>query len=166
MLFPAPSYEERDKNEGMGAPRPSQKSEGASGLVGLLVSLVVLGGLAALVLTALPGSGTKPNRRGSATSGPIAGVSVPQVPAQVSPAASKQACLADYSGLQEAVSEYQLQHGSVPTSVTQLAGYFRGTISTSGFSLTVDPGRPGRLQVQTPGHPASDGNGNCSYAGP
>ena len=150
----------------MGATRTSEQIERGSGLVALLVTLVVLGGLAGVVLTSLPGSGTNPPRGGSDASGSILGVSTPRVPAEVSPAASQQACLANYSALQEAVSEYQVEHGSLPTSVTQLSAYFHGSLSTSRFSLAIDPGRPGQVQVQTPGHPTSDGNGNCAFAGP
>lgn len=131
------------------------------GLVGMLLTLLVLGGLAAIVLVAVPGSGTTsshmtipslPHQSGQQSSGPIS-------------AAAQQACQANYIALQQAISLFQAEHGSLPTSAAELQTYLRGTVSTPQFTLTIDPTRPGQIAVQTAGHPASDGESNCRYAG-
>ena len=138
-----------------------QRSQQGYGAVGLLVTVVVLGGLAAVVLTALPGSGTK-SPHGATPSLP--GLATQQPQAQIS-AAAQEACKANYAALEQAVSFYQAQHGSLPTTIAELQTYFHGTLSTPQFTLTIDPIRPGQIQVQTGKHAASDGNSNCRYAG-
>ena len=131
------------------------------GAVGLLVTLLVLGGLAAVVLTALPSSTTKSPRGGTLS---LPGLATQQPGAQIS-AAAQQACQANYAALEQAVSFYQVQHGSLPTTVAELQTYFRGTLSTPQYTLTIDAIHAGQIEVETSGHPASDGNGNCRYAG-
>jgi type II secretory pathway pseudopilin PulG len=130
------------------------------GLAGLLVALLVLGGLAAVVLVALPDWGTG---RTSGSKGPIPSIANQPAQAQIA-AAAQQACFANYDALQQAISVYQVEHGSLPTSTAEVQANFRGSLSTPEFNLGIDPARPGQIQVQTNGHPASDGNGNCRYA--
>ena len=120
-----------------------------------------MSGLAAFLLTSLPDSGTGLPRGASSL---LPKAATPQVQGELN-AASEQACLSNYDALQTAVSEYQIEHGALPTQVGQLQPYFRGTLATSGFTLSIDPVRPGQLEVQTPGHPAAHGNDNCRYVG-
>lgn len=121
---------------------------------------MVLGGLAAVVLLSLPG-GSPTSHRGPASSGQ--GLSASSPATQLS-AAAQQACLADFQTLSDAMTEYQVEHGVLPASVAQLQPLVRGSLSSGGFSLLIDPAHPGRLEVQTPGHPATAGSGNCRYA--
>jgi hypothetical protein len=130
------------------------------GLVGLLMALLLLGGLAAVVVTALPDSGTN-SRHGTTSSLP--GLVTQHPEAQIS-AAAQAACQANYAALEEAVAVYQAQHGALPSSVAKVQSYFRGSLSTPEFTLTIDPSHPGQVEVRTNGHPASDGDGNCRYA--
>jgi type II secretory pathway pseudopilin PulG len=130
------------------------------GLTGVLVTLLILGGLAAAVLTTVPGADTGSSRRRPAS---LPGL-VTQPPSGQISAAAQQACEANYAALQQAISVYQVEHGSLPTSVAEVQTYFRGSLSTPQYSLSMDPNRPGQIQVQTSGRSASDGNGNCRYA--
>lgn len=136
--------------------------DAGQGLLALLAGLLVVGGLAAYLLTAIPDSGTGLPR---GTSSSLSKASTPQVQGELN-AASEQACISNYEALQTAVSEYQVERGALPTQAIQLQPYFRGTLTTPAFTLSIDPVRPGQLEVQTPGHAASDGNANCRYAGP
>ncbi len=130
------------------------------GLVAVLVTVVVLGGLAAAVVTSLPGGGSGTGRSGPGTTG----LAAAPPPAQFN-AAAQQACVANYQALESAVSEYQVETGSLPTSVAQLSSSLRGNPSTGQFTLTIDQAHPGQIQVQTPGRGPTDGDGNCRYAG-
>ena len=136
--------------------RPAQ----GYGLVAALVALLVLGGLATVVLTTLPGS------EGGSThqpTGSLPGLVTAHPPAQISTAA-EQACEANYLALQQAISVYQVEHRSLPKSLSDLDAYFHGSASTPQFSLTIDPSHPGQVEVQTEGHTSSDGDVNCRYA--
>jgi type II secretory pathway pseudopilin PulG len=132
------------------------------GLVGVLVALLILGGLAAVALTSLPDNG-RTSRRNANNS--ISRVANQPPQAQIS-AAAQQACLADYAAIEQAASAYQIEHGSTPTNMAELQTYLRQPVSASEFTFSIDPARPGQIQVQTKGHPASDGNANCRYAEP
>lgn len=153
--------EKRRHDGDVGADRlVGRSSDGGYGLVALLIGLVVLGGVAAVVVVSLPG--------GTPTSLPQGPSSAPGVlpggPTAPISTAAQQACVADYQMLSGVMTEYQAEQGVLPTSVSQLQPLLRGSLSTAGFSFVIDPAHPGQLQVRTPGHPATDGPGNCRYA--
>ena len=139
----------------------AHRGERGVGLVVLMLTVLLLGGLAAVALTSLPTTRSE-SPRGLTSS--VSALAQQKDSGQIT-AAAQQACFANYAALQMAVSAYQVIRGSLPTSAVQLRTYFKGTLATSAFTLTIDPVRPGQVQVATGGHPSADGDGNCRYAG-
>jgi hypothetical protein len=128
---------------------PTRESEVGSSLLGLLVALVILAGLAVSIPLMTAGGSSSPK-----TNAPAAGADIN--------AASVAACQADYAAAQTAVNEYQVQKGSLPTDTNQLQPYLRDSLTNASFSITIDPHHPGRLQVTTPGHSPTDGLTGCA----
>jgi hypothetical protein len=79
-------------------------------------------------------------------------------------AAAIETCRADYQAVTEAASFYEATNGHPPASVAALSQYLRDPVSSGYFSISVSPSS-GRVEVTTPGHPASPGDANCRYAG-
>jgi hypothetical protein len=80
-------------------------------------------------------------------------------------AAEAVACRTSYAAAQAAVSSYEAETGSRPTSISQVERLVRDPLSTPFFAIGIDPRKPGQLQVATHGHPGVDGNANCAAAG-
>jgi N-acetylmuramoyl-L-alanine amidase len=149
------------------------------GAVGLLVSLLVLGALAAVALVSLPGGGAPNVTLPTATThaagkeagashakqvGPVQPAAVPALGNEISSAAVE-ACRADYSAVEAGVSYYQAENGSLPTGLASLKSLLRGSVASRYFTIAIDPGHPGLVEVGARGHPLAPGEANCSYAG-
>jgi hypothetical protein len=76
------------------------------------------------------------------------------------------ACRTTYEEAQTAVDTYQVEGGTLPTSISQLKALIPDSLSSSIFTITINPRNPGQLQVATPDHPAADGVVNCAFARP
>jgi hypothetical protein len=127
--------------------------------------LLMLGGLAAAVLISLP---SLPGSSSNATSGTAV---LPTSPSGALAAggnditaASAQACRANFAAAQTAVDVYQAERGTPPSSIAEVQSLVRDPLSTAHFAITIDPRRPGQLEVATPDHLATDGDINCQYA--
>lgn len=86
-------------------------------------------------------------------------------PAGAVSAAAVAACRSGYEAVQTAVDEFEAETGSGPTSLNQLQSLLHGQVVSSGYTISIDRNLAGEIEVSTPGHPASPGNANCSYAG-
>lgn len=151
------------------------KRESGLSLVGVLVVLVILGGLAALAVAALPGDG-------AGTSGPLQGLipgelpdggSASGVPAGLpaSPAAGARvaACLANVRSVQQAAGGKHAADGSFPATVAELvAGHWLADAPVQrGYDLMMEAvgGRPsGKVLVN--GLPADQGCAAAPRPGP
>ena len=147
-----------------------RQDHGAS-LVGLVVVVVTIGVLAAAVLISVQNGSSGPGSMPSlpTSRAPGAGYSSPT---SASPHSLSQisvaeiaACRTSYSAAERAVQAYRALHGQLPTSTAEIQSYLRDSLSTSRFAITIDPARPGHLQVSTAGRSASGGPGNCDSAG-
>lgn len=123
----------------------------------ILVVLLILGIAGAAMVASFDASKSSPNGAG----GPV---TIPS-PAKGPSAADIAACNSDYAAGGEAALEYQVQHGTLAMTAAELQPYLRDSLSTAQFTITIAAGHPGQLEVSTPSHPASPGNGNCAYAG-
>ena len=63
------------------------------------------------------------------------------------------------------MTEYQVLHGKPPGNIAALVSMLRDQITSSYYTITLDPARAGAVEVATPGHPATPGDANCAYAG-
>jgi hypothetical protein len=135
-----------------------------SSLVGLVAALVVMGALTLIMLRSLAGSSTSPAvpTVGRSASAAESSVSV-GVGSNLS-AAAKEACEIDYQAALQAVSEYEQLHDSLPPTISQVQSMLRDALSSSHFTIVMDPGRMGQLEVGTPGHSPTPGDSNCAYA--
>ena len=135
---------------------------GIGGLVGLLAVLVILGLTVGIVLAT---QGGNPDRLpGSLPVTLIPGSGAVPPAGSLIDQAAVAACREDYLAAQTAVEVYQVEHGTLPTSTAQIKGMLRAPLGSRSFSITIDPHRPGTLQVVAGSHPAVDGEGNCAYA--
>ena len=135
-------------------------SDTGASLVSLLVTLVLLGGLAGIVVMAQSGS-----------SGPKTSIQIPQLPrvgaapANAGPdiaAAAIEACKATYQAVSEAAATYEAVNGHPAPNVAALQAMLKDPVNGVGFQITLD--QSGRAEVATPGHPSSAGDANCAYA--
>ena len=131
-------------------------------LVGLLIALALLGGLAATALV-FQASGAKEQGRQSAATSTVN--SSPGNAAADIQAAAAVTCRADYEAMVTAVSEYAALNGKQPVDMAQVAPTMRQPISSTRFSITINPTKPGEVEVAAGGHPSVPDEGNCAYAG-
>jgi len=124
------------------------RSEDGLGLVALIVSLLVIGGLSVLVVHAMNGSSRASTSLQSGGS-----------------AAAASVCRVDYDAITHAVEAYTTFNGHPPASMTQLSQYLRDPVTSSQFVISLDPFMVGKIDVATPGHPAAPGDANCEFAG-
>jgi hypothetical protein len=93
------------------ARRPPRSAELGASLVGLLVTLVLLGGIAGVVVLALPSETTLPTLPTTSSDGGHG--TTPTTHSLVS-AAIVQACVADVESIQSAAQNYQALNGVLP----------------------------------------------------
>jgi hypothetical protein len=150
-------------------PQPARFTERGAGALALLASLLVMGAMAVIVLTALPGGGanvvTPPGlpvvTPGTQTRhGPTADPALGDIQA-----AAIVVCETDYQAVAAAVSYYQAEKGSLPTSMGPLRPLLRSPVASLYFTIAIDAHRPGVVEVSTNGHPPTPGEGNCAFAG-
>jgi hypothetical protein len=130
-------------------------------LIGLLVALALLGGLAAVVLLS-QASGAKD--QGNQSTGTTINASPNKAAVDIQAAAGV-TCRTDYKAVVTAVSEYAALNGKQPTAIGQVAPMMRQPITSTRFVISINPARPGQVEVAAGGHPAASGNCNCAYAG-
>jgi hypothetical protein len=140
------------------------------GLIGLMVTLAMVGAMAGAIPLLTNGSATssaKSSSRGlnASTASPLKSGQVAAAGNDIS-AAEVAACRTTYQEAQTAVDTYQVEDGALPTSISQLKALIPDPLSSSSFTITIAPGSPGQLQVATPGHPAAEGDVNCAFPGP
>jgi hypothetical protein len=78
--------------------------------------------------------------------------------------AAASTCQADYAAVSAAVSYYQTLNGTPPTSMDGLRSFLKDPVTSTRFTITIDPTHPGVVEVAAGGRPAEPGNGNCLYA--
>jgi hypothetical protein len=138
-------------------------------LIGLLLAVAIVAGLAAGIplllgigggrsVTTLPSGAPRGLAPGiSASSKADAGNDLT--------AAAAAACLTNYKAADSAVAAYEAQTGFPPESIDQVQALVKDPLSSALFTITIDPNKPGQLQVATRSHGASDGNVNCAKIG-
>jgi len=142
-----------------------------AGALALLASLLVMGALAVIVLTAFPGGGADvvtPPRLPVVTpvTQTLHGPTTAADPALGDiQAAAIVACQTDYQVVEAAVSYYQVENGSLPTSMGPLRSLLRSPVSSVYFTIIIDPHRAGVVEIGTAGHSPLPGEGNCAFAG-
>jgi hypothetical protein len=134
-----------------------ETSRGAS-LVGLLVTLLVLGGAAVGAFEITSGSNNSVLHPTLPGSSPNAVSS----PGGVIDSAAVVTCRTDYLAVQTADGEYQSVQEQPATNMSELQPMIRDNLSSPYFSFGIDA--KGRVTVATPGHPAAPGDANCAYA--
>jgi hypothetical protein len=141
-------------------PRAARPPQGL-GLVGLVIILAVLGGMAAVaVLMSSSGRhhdavGVSPTQKLSAAPG----AADPDISA-----AAVATCRADYHAVVAAATDFQAIHGMQPATMTALQSMFKDPVTSTRFAITIDPRHPGQAEVAAGGHAAAPGDGNCTYA--
>lgn len=136
------------------------KERGAS-LIGLLLVVVILGGLAAVAIvatnseTSLPSVGTK----GASTTTLAPGSS--GAASDISAAAST-ACRANYEALNSALQAYEAINGHAPSSIAALQSELKDPVSSRYYTFGLNA--QGQVTVATKGHPAGPGDANCAFA--
>jgi hypothetical protein len=157
-------------------PHPSteRRVERGAGLIGLLVAVVVLGGLAVAAVVSVQAMTASPTGLKGQSSALLPGAAgpTPAPPSAPAPAAgnnilsvsAQETCRANFAAAQAAVSLYQAEHGELPVKIGQVQTVVRDPLSTDRFTITIDPLHAGGLEVATPGHPAKDGDSNCDFA--
>lgn len=114
--------------------------------------------------TSSSGAGTDLTLPHSPSAGASPGEIVPGVGGVISAAATV-ACRTNYSAAEAAIQQYEAEFSSVPTKISQVQTLLRDPLSSPAFTITIDPKRPGQLQVGTKSHVAADGSANCAAAG-
>ncbi|HUC12809.1 MAG TPA: hypothetical protein VMS00_00020 [Acidimicrobiales bacterium] len=150
--------------------RSGRFSDSGAGLTALLGGLLTLGVLVVAVLMALPSSqgGQTPLPAEPTTSAPgHAGVTSPNPDGieGIIGSAALMVCKTDYRTVESAVSYYQAHEGSLPKSLTDLKPMLRSPVSSPYFLITIDPRKPGVVEVGTRGYAPAPGDANCAFAG-
>jgi hypothetical protein len=130
------------------------------GLLGVLVGVVILAGLAAAVLASQDGSGGDHQAHSSQTTVDAS----PAKGATYIYAAARETCLTDYAAAVEAASDFVTLEGRQPATMAELESFYKGSLTSGTFTITVNPHVAGQLEVATPGHPAQPGSANCAFA--
>jgi hypothetical protein len=136
--------------------------EAGIGLVSLLLVLLIMGGLVAIVLTQ-----TSHGAQSVHLNNPLTGSTLSANPGGAGgdiSAAQGVACRTDYEAVSQAADIYTTTHGRPPSAISDLAGMLRDPTSGPGFTIGVNAA--GQITVETPGHRASPGSGNCANAAP
>ena len=135
--------------------------------VGLLLVLLIMGGLAVAVLAAVGRSGTTT----LPTLPPGLITTLPPEPGGALPpagndatAAEQIACRSNYQAVRQAVDYYETLNGHPPPSMAALGSILKDNIDSSAYTITIDSHHRDQIDVATQGHPASAGDGNCSFA--
>lgn len=121
------------------------------GLLGLLLVVMILGGLAALAVTSLSGSTPGPSAgvAGSSSTFDVAAGGSPGTPGSNTGALAA-SCTADARSVEAAAQDYAAQNGSYPTSVAALVPtWLRSAPSTAHYTIVVDAS--GHVGVLPPG---------------
>jgi hypothetical protein len=139
----------------------TRRGEHGRSLVGLLIALVLLGGLATIALVS-EASGAKNQGQSSASS--TIDDSPGNAAADIQGAAAV-TCRTDYGAVVGAVSYYAAVNGKPPTDLALLAPMLTEPITSTGFVISINPAKPGQVEVAAGGRPAAAGDGNCAYAG-
>jgi len=156
----------------MGNQNCSVAGERGAAAVGLLASLLVMGALAVIVLTSLPGSNGTPGLTPGKIS-VVTGASRSSAgPASTASGAGDDihyaavvVCQTDYQAVEAAVSYYQAVKGSLPTSMGSLKSLLHSSVASLYFTIIIDPHRAGVVEVGTTSHSRLPGEGNCAFAG-
>jgi hypothetical protein len=151
----------RDQRFTTRAPQDPHAEHGY-GFVGLLLTVLLLGGLAAVVMVAMGGSSRDHNLAISPIQAPSAGQG--GAASDIAAAASV-ACRADYQAVSNAASYYQAMNGKAPATMASLGSFLKDPVTSSRFAITINPARPGQVEVAAGGYSAAPGDGNCAYAG-
>lgn len=141
-----------------------EPDQGNAGLVGLLVTL---GAAGALGIALLAMNARTPNAKSRAHVPAVDGQSIQASPGAAAPdiaAATIEECRADVAIVVEAVSEYETLRGLPPKAMTDLSDVLKNTITSSRFTILIDPRHPGQVDVSTPGHAPAGGDADCAYA--
>jgi hypothetical protein len=150
------------------APMGTLSDRGAS-LIGLLLTVAIVAGLAAgiplLVGVGKAQSVSTLSKDGPRGVAPAISASSKGGAGSDLAAAAAVACMTNYEAAESAVAAYEAQDGQPPKSIEQVQALVKDPLSSSMFRITIDPNKPGQLQVATPGYAASDGNGNCRNVG-
>jgi hypothetical protein len=138
-------------------------------LIGLLLTVAIVAGLAAGIplLVGTGGGRSVSTLPLGAPRGLAPGVSVSSQGGAGSDLATadKAACLTNYEAAESGVAAYEAQTGHSPKSIEQVQALVKDPISSAMFSITIDPRKPGQLEVATRSHAASDGSVNCANIG-
>jgi hypothetical protein len=143
----------------------SEAGERGFSLVGTILVLVILGGMATVVVASLPSGGGLDPVLGGSSAPPGASVSAgppaPRPPSLIGSAAIA-ACQADERSIEEAVAAMHASTGSYPATVAEMVSghWLTQSPNLAGFrfSLETTDGRPtGRVLVN-----GSAGVGGCS----
>jgi len=143
------------------------RSDTGRSLIGLALVLAILGGMAVFVVSKMGGSsGLNPEELPSVTlphaTSPASGDS--PLGGYVNAAAGA-ACRSDYQAVTQAAATYAALHGRPPATMAAIESFFTSPITSPYFSISIDSGKPGTVEVATAGHPAVLGDTNCAYAG-
>ena len=131
------------------------------GLIGLLVTMVVLAGMGAAVL-AYSRDGSGGGHRAALPVSPGTTVSTsPAAAAGGIAAAAAAACRSTVSMVGTAVSYYTTLNGHPPKALADLASLLKDHVTGQGFTLELSP--TGQVEVATPAHAASPGSADCAY---
>ena len=130
-------------------------------MIGLLLVVAILGGLAAIAIvatnseTSVPSVGTKgsPTTLASGSSGAASDIQ----------AAAIVACRTNYQAVNEALQAYEAINGHAPTNIAALQGELKDPVTSPDYTFGIDA--KGQITVATKSHPASPGDANCAYAG-
>ncbi len=132
-------------------------------LIGLVLVVLILGGMAAVVLGSQGGSG---GTRGSPSTTLAGGLSAsPGLAGKDITAAAATACRADYQAVTQAVSYYQTLNGKLPGDMAALQSLFKDPVTSRYFTISIDTHKPGVVDVGTPGLATQAGDANCAHAG-
>lgn len=133
-----------------------------SALLSIVMSIAVIGVIAAAVLLSVGGSPASTSGHTQVTTSR----NQPLTPRAAPSAASVAACQSSYQAVQSAVDEFEYDTGTGATNMSQLQGFLHGSVSTPQYTISIDRSLAGEIDVATPGHPAAPGDGNCADAGP
>ena len=140
----------------------TRSGEFGHSLVGLLIALALLAGLAATVLVSQTG-GVKDTGHESGAASTV-NASPGNAAADIQAAAAV-TCRADYEAVVTAVSEYAALNNRPPIDMAQVAPMMRQPIGSTRYVIGINPVEPGLVEVAAGGRLAAPGDGNCAYAG-
>jgi hypothetical protein len=143
----------------MSPQREAASRTAGRGLLGLVLILGILGTLGAVALASTGGS----TKTVPSPSTPAVGSSSSRGAAIVSEAANV-VCKAEYAAVSAAVSEYEAANDRPPGSISELGSILKDPGVTSGYRITINPNKPGQVEVASDGHAAQPGDEGCAFA--